>query len=142
MNDTSVSSDHVTGSQETTSNSFMGELAFRQTHWALERTQLAWIRTAFALTGAGFALDKGTTALDRADLLETNHWVTGGMVGGVALSIIAALQLTIATVAYVRRERQLREFSRQPRVSFPLAFTLSISGIGFSLVVAFLLAVL
>lgn len=122
--------------------SFVDDLAFRRTHWALERTQLSWIRTAFALTGAGFALDKGTVALDRADLLETNNWVTGGLIGGVTLSLLAAVQLTIATFAYVRREKQLRAYAKQPRIAFPLAFPLSIAGIVFSLVVGLLMAVL
>ncbi len=76
------------------------QLAIQRTELALERTQLAWVRTAFAIISAGLAMEKGLQALHDAKLLAERDWLTGGHYGGVFLSLIATVSLTLTTVRY------------------------------------------
>lgn len=94
--------------------------------WRIERTQLAWIRTSFGLGSAAVALDKGTAALSKARLLDGEGWVGGGYIGGIILASYAAVQLLIATLIYVRRDRELATAANFPTSIMPVAVPLSI----------------
>ncbi|MCY2986015.1 MAG: DUF202 domain-containing protein [Planctomycetota bacterium] len=102
------------------------DMAYRRTTWALERTQLAWVRTSFGMASAAIALDKGATALNKAKLLEGAGWVEGGFWGGIVLASYAAVQLAIATMIYVRRERELASTAQLPIPWMPVAVPLSV----------------
>ena len=101
------------------------ELALRRTEWALERTQLAWVRTAFAMITAGFALDQGVAALLSARLVKSQDLARSGHVGGVLLAASASLLLTIATIRYVHRARELHQGGKPPSLFFLPALPLS-----------------
>lgn len=115
-------------------------LAYQRTIWALERTQLAWVRTAFAVMTTGLALDRGTSALQAARLLENSRWVEGANVGGIVLSLAAALQLFVATINYVRRDRELARAYQMPLTHLPAALPISIAVAVLGVVLAVLLA--
>ncbi|MBX7104605.1 MAG: DUF202 domain-containing protein [Gemmataceae bacterium] len=109
------------------------ELAWQRTAWALERTQLSWVRTSFAIGTAGLALDKGSAALYQAKLLDGAGWVEGGHYVGVAMNLLAAIQLAFATLRYCQREQSLAVSYgyRPPRVPAALPISLIVVFTGF-----------
>lgn len=115
------------------------DLALRRTEWALERTQLAWVRTAFVMISAGLTLDKGIQALSEARLLNEKQWVLGGHVGGVLLTAAASMLLSLATIRYIVRVRELNQSGDHPPARMPAVLPLSVLVVLLGIVVAVLL---
>jgi uncharacterized membrane protein YidH (DUF202 family) len=109
------------------------QLAFQRTHWALERTQLAWIRTTFALTTASVAIEKGAAALHQYRAIPSPLIGTWGYAIGTVLAIYTTLQWIVSTVQYVRRDRELRTLAGTPASNLPSILPLSVMAILLSL---------
>lgn len=85
------------------------DLAIERTELALERTQLAWVRTSLALLGSGVAIDQllevvhQMRAASVRALLERDHWP------GLTLTAAGMLLMTVSSVQYRRRSRELKQ---------------------------------
>jgi putative membrane protein len=83
------------------------DLAVERTLLAIERTQLAWVRTVMGIITAGIAIDKGVAALHQARLLSGVAWEKNGHFAGLLLTIGGTLLMTLATIIFILRIREL-----------------------------------
>ena len=79
------------------------DLAAERTMLALERTQLAWVRTVITLITAGIAIDK----VHLARIIAGIAWQKNAHMAGLLLTSAGTALITLATVLYIKRMREL-----------------------------------
>jgi len=95
----------------TAASDFRTDLSIETTILAMERTQLAWVRTVMAFITAGVAIDKGTSLLHEARLVSGTAWSKDCHFAGLLLTVSATLLMTMETILYIRRVRQLNKMT-------------------------------
>jgi putative membrane protein len=109
------------------------DIAMERTQLAYERTLLAWIRTVLALITAGIAIDKGTEALHEARIAMGEALVKDGHFSGMLLTISGTVMMTMATVIFFRRMKELNQIrGRRRKLPYPvfiLSFIISFFGV-------------
>lgn len=87
-------------------------------HLANERTLLAWIRTSVALMAFGFVVVKFSlflkqlTVLSGGKIVVTQHGLSSVL--GITMVTIGAITIPLASIRYLRTERQLLSQKFQP----------------------------
>lgn len=105
-------------------------LAIERTRLAVERTLMAWVRTSLSMISFGFTIYK---FLEDVVKLGTSRISDRGPRNfGLALVGLGTAALTVASIQYWRRKRDLRDES-SGRKKFPLALfvAIAIAGVGF-----------
>lgn len=101
-------------------------------HLANERTLLAWARTGVAVMGLGFVVARFGLLIRELGAKLSSHPPTGASSAfGIALVLIGATLLLLATVRYVRVGRAIEasDYRWSPKLAFALAGLLVVAGV-------------